>query len=286
MSEKKILVTGGSGYLGSYIRQYFNADDLSRRAGQDLSLLKDLSFIKNYDVIIHMAACVNKRADAAGQNFTVNVGGTIKLLEKLSEGQTFIFCSTKDVYGSHIDKYKTVPETCSTDFIGQNAYEWSKLIAEKYAEYYCNNAKARLGIFRLSTVYAPAASQGNPGGFVSFFTRTIAKGEQLQLKMQGEQIRDLLHVNDLAEAFKFFINSNQQSSLYNIGGGLKNSTTLYQLTQTIAKLVKKSANLVLSDEAVKEQIHYVTDISKLSSELGWQPKIDIESGLRTLLENV
>lgn len=286
MSEKKILVTGGSGYLGSYIRQYFNADDLSRRAGQDLSLLKDLSFIKNYDVIIHMAACVNKRADAAGQNFTVNVGGTIKLLEKLSEGQTFIFCSTKDVYGSHIDKYKTVPETCSTDFIGQNAYEWSKLIAEKYAEYYCNNAKARLGIFRLSTVYAPAASQGNPGGFVSFFTRTIAKGEQLQLKMQGEQIRDLLHVNDLAEAFKLFINSNQQSSLYNIGGGLKNSTTLYQLTQTIAKLVKKSANLVLSDEAVKEQIHYVTDISKLSSELGWQPKIDIESGLRTLLENV
>lgn len=285
MSGKKVLVTGGSGYLGTHIRQYFNADDLSRRAGQDLSLLEDLSFIKNYDVIIHMAACVNKRADAAGQNFTVNVGGTIKLLEKLSAGQTLIFCSTKDVYGSHIDQYKAVPESCSTDFIGQNAYEWSKLIAEKYAEYYCSNARARLGIFRLSTVYAPA-SQGNSGGFVSFFTRAIAKGEQLQLKMQGEQIRDLLHVNDLAQAFELFINSNQQSSLYNIGGGLSNSTTLYQLTQTIAKLVKKSANVVLSDEAVKEQIHYVTDISKLTSELGWQPKIDIESGLRTLLENV
>ncbi|MFY9221841.1 MAG: NAD(P)-dependent oxidoreductase [Blastocatellia bacterium] len=285
MSRKRILVTGGSGYLGTHIRQYFGAEDLSRRSGQDLSLLEDLSFIKNYDVIIHMAACVNKRADAAEQNFTVNVSGTIKLLEKLSTGQTFIFCSTKDVYGSHIDKYKAVPESCSTDFIGQNAYEWSKLIAEKYAEYYCNNAKARLGIFRLSTVYAPT-SQGNSGGFVSFFTRAIAKGEQLQLKMQGEQIRDLLHVNDLAQAFELFINSNQQNSLYNIGGGLANSTTLYQLTQTIAKLVKKSANVVLLDEMVKEQIHYVTDISKLTSELGWQPKIDIESGLRTLLENV
>ncbi len=285
MSRKRILVTGGSGYLGTHIRQYFGAEDLSRRSGQDLSLLEDLSFIKNYDVIIHMAACVNKRADAAGQNFAVNVSGTIKLLENLSEGQTFIFCSTKDVYASHIDKYKTVPESCSTDFIGQNAYEWSKLIAEKYAEYYCNNAKARLGIFRLSTVYAPA-TQGNSGGFVSFFTRAIAKGEQLQLKMRGEQIRDLLHVNDLAEAFELFINSNQQNSLYNIGGGLANSTTLYQLTQTIAKLVKKQANLVLLDEMVKEQIHYVTDISKLTSELGWQPKIDIESGLRTLIENV
>lgn len=282
MKEKKVLVTGGSGYLGTHIRKYFQADDLSRRSGYDLSNCKDLSLIKNYDVIIHMAACVDKRPESASRNFEINVGGTIKLLENLSEGQTFIYSSTKDVYSNHIDSYKEVPETCLTDYVGQNAYEWSKLIAEKYVEYYTNKVGARCGIFRLSTVYAPT-TENNPGGFVSFFAKAIKNGQNLHLKMRGEQIRDLLHVDDLALAFELFINSQVKSSLYNIGGGSLNSTTLYNLTQILAKLLGKEANVTLSDDLVKEQIHYVTDINKLKTELNWQPKTSLEHRLRTLL---
>ncbi len=282
MQNKKILVTGGSGYLGTHVRNYFQADDLSRRSGFDLSNRQDLSLIKKYDVIIHMAACVDKRPEAASRNFDVNVGGTIKLLENLSERQVFIYCSTKDVYGSHIDSYKEVPETCSTDYSGQNAYEWSKLIAEKYVEYYTNKVKARCGVFRLSTVYAPF-TEGNSGGFVSFFAKAVKARQTLQLKMRGEQIRDLLHVEDLAKAFDFFINSEIKQACYNIGGGLANSTTLYQLTQILGQLANSSANVELSDEPVKEQIHYITDISKLAKELDWQPKLDLKTGLKTLL---
>lgn len=279
---KKTLVTGGSGYLGTHVRNYLQADDLSRRSGYDLNACQNLNLVKNYDVIIHMAACVDKRPEAASRNFDVNVAGTIKLLENLSEGQTFIYCSTKDVYGSHIDSYKEVPETCSTDYIGQNAYEWSKLIAEKYVEYYTNKVKARCGIFRLSTVYAPA-TEGNPGGFVSFFAKAIKKEQTLQLKMRGEQIRDLLHVQDLSYAFELFIKSHIKQACYNIGGGINNSTTLYSLTQILAKLSNSQANIELLDESVKEQIHYITDIKKLAKELNWQPKLDLETGLKTLL---
>jgi nucleoside-diphosphate-sugar epimerase len=281
VQNKKILVTGGSGYLGTHVRKYFQADDLSRRSGCDLNNNQDLSLIKHYDVIVHMAACVDKRPEADSRNFDVNVTGTIKLLENLSEGQVFIYCSTKDVYGSHIDSYEKVPETCSTEYLGQNAYEWSKLIAEKYVEYYSNKAKARAGIFRLSTVYAPA-TEGNAGGFVSFFAKAIKTGQALQLKMRGEQIRDLLHVEDLAQAFELFINSDIKQACYNIGGGMTNSITLYQLTQLLGQLTGYSPKIELSDDPVKEQIHYVTDISKLARELNWQPKLNLETGLKTL----
>ena len=88
-------------------------------------------------------------------------------LENLRAGQVFIFCSTKDVYGNHIDSYDAVPESCSTAYCGQSAYEWSKLIAEKYVNYYAARAGARAAVLRLSTVYAPA-TPGNAGGFVSF----------------------------------------------------------------------------------------------------------------------
>lgn len=279
---KKILVTGGSGYLGTHIRKYFQADDLSRRSGFDLSSSKNLSLLKNYDVIIHMAACVDKSPEAASRNFEVNVNGTVKLLENLSQNQVFIYCSTKDVYGSHIDSYKEVPETCSTDYVGQNAYEWSKLVAEKYVEYYGSKIKARYGIFRLSTVYGPV-TEGNRGGFVSFFANSVMQEKPLQLKMRGEQIRDFLHVNDLAYAFELFIKSQIGKALYNIGGGASNQTTLYGLTQILGKLSSRQAKVELLDETVKEQIHYVTDISKLAKELNWHPKLDLETGLKTLL---
>lgn len=280
--NKKILVTGGSGYLGTHVRQYFDADNLSRRVGKDLSQPNSLQNIDNYDLIIHMAALVDKREQASDNVLAVNVQGTINLLQRLEAGQTLIFCSTKDIYGSHIDAYKAVPESCPTDYCGQGAYEWSKLLAEKYIEYYAAKKGVRFGIFRLSTVYGPA-TPGNSGGFVSFFARAIQTGLPLRLKMGGAQVRDLLHVNDLARAFELFMASTLTKGCYNIGGGAPNALTLYELTQVLSRLTGQSAKLELSDEPVSEQIHYITDISKLAAELAWQPKLSIEAGLQTLL---
>lgn len=278
----KIVVTGGSGYLGTHVTNYFNAEDFSRRAGIDICKDEDAQAISDYDVVIHMAALVDKRPEIANRAFSVNVGGTLKLLENLRADQTFIFCSTKDVYGNNIDSYQTVPESCSTDYCGQGAYEWSKLIAEKYVQFYAVRANARAAIFRLSTVYG-RASETNVGGFVSFFARAIAKGEELKLKMRGEQKRDLLHVDDLSLAFEKFIKSDRKFGLYNIGGGTANSTTLVQLAHTIGKMVGKPAQLSLSDELVKEQVHYITDLNLITEQLNWLPEIDIESGLKKII---
>src|SRR4028118_1340753 len=151
----KILVTGGSGFLGTHVKEYFGADDYSRRSNLDLLNLQDAQIVEDYDVVIHLAATLDKSPEAAEEVFLTNVEGTINLLRSMKENSVFIFASTKDVYGRFADNYREVPETCQTLYNGQSALEWSKLIAERYVEFYANQNNFRSCIFRLSTVYAP-----------------------------------------------------------------------------------------------------------------------------------
>ena len=134
----KVLVTGGSGYLGTHVRRYFAADDFSRRSGLDVLRLQDAKVVANYDLVIHMAAHLDKSPDAAEQVFLTNVEGTVNLLREMREDAAFIFISTKDVYGRFADNFREVPESCPTLYSGQSALEWSKLVAERYVEYYAH----------------------------------------------------------------------------------------------------------------------------------------------------
>src|SRR5258706_374621 len=161
----RVLVTGGSGYLGTHVRRFFDAEDFSRRSHLDLLSSLDASRVAAYDVVIHLAAHLSKVPAEADLCFRTNVEGTVNLLREMSPQSVFIFASTKDVYGAHADNFDEVPETCSTDFASHGALEWSKLIAEKYVQYYAAERNFRSCIFRLSTVYA-RPSEGNQNGFV------------------------------------------------------------------------------------------------------------------------
>ena len=151
----KILVTGGSGYLGTHVRKFFNADDFSRRSSLDILNIDDVTMVKDYDVVIHLAALLDKDPDNSGNVFLTNIDGTVNLLREMKEDAVFIFASTKDVYGRFADNFSQVNENCPTLFAGQSPLEWSKLIAERYVEYYSNARNFRSCIFRLSTVFGP-----------------------------------------------------------------------------------------------------------------------------------
>ncbi len=77
-----ILVTGGSGFLGTHIRKFFGADDFSRRSGLDVLNLQDAQTVQDYDVVIHLAATLDKSPEAAEEVFLTNVEGTINLLRE------------------------------------------------------------------------------------------------------------------------------------------------------------------------------------------------------------
>ncbi|MBK8811611.1 MAG: NAD(P)-dependent oxidoreductase [Acidobacteria bacterium] len=278
----KILVTGGSGYLGSHVRDYFNADDLSRRSGRDVLNMQDAQIAADYDVVIHFAAEMDKSAENSESVFLTNVEGTVNLLRSMRSGATFIFASTKDVYGRFADNYAEVPETCPTLYAGQSPLEWSKLIAERYVEYYAHLNHFRSCIFRLSSPYVKN-TPGNTPNFVTGYAEAINKGEPIRLPGKGTPRRDLLHVRDVALACEAFSESVIRHGLYNLGGGVQNALTLREL---VSKLEEVSGLQALVDEdnslPMPVPMNFISDLSLVRQELGWQPTISLEDGLITL----
>ncbi|MCU0240765.1 MAG: NAD(P)-dependent oxidoreductase [Pyrinomonadaceae bacterium] len=278
----KFLVTGGSGFLGTHIRNFFNADDFSRRSNLDILNLQDVSVVEEYDVVIHLASVLDKSHDSAEEIFLTNIEGTVNLLRNMQENSVFIFASTKDVYGRFADNYQEVPETCETLYNGQSPLEWSKLIAEKYVEYYASKNNFRSCIFRLSTIYAPNSPNNTPN-FVSHYVDAINKGEQLCLPLNGVPVRDFLHVEDFAKACQAFIDSIIRRGLYNLGGGRKNAMSLLELIKKMETVSGYQA-IINTENPLPQPVplNYVSDLTRIMHELDWKPLIKIEDGLKTL----
>ena len=280
----KILVTGGSGYLGSHVRRFFSADDFSRRSNLDILNLTDAERVADYDVVIHLAAFMDKSLDGADLSFRTNAEGTKNLICNMRPNSVFIYASTKDVYGIHASAYPTsVPETCDTSYAGQSAFEWSKLMGERYVEYFAAQRSVRACIFRLSAVYARPTS-GNENGFVTHYVESVKHGWPIRLPAAGDPRRDILFVDDFSRACQAFIDSPRVTGLYNLGGGSANAAYLREIIQTIGNLIQLQPTIVNDAKfPLPDPMNYVSDLTRINEELGWQPQVGIEEGLRNLL---
>jgi len=279
----RLLVTGGSGYLGTHVRAFFNADDFSRRIQLDVLNPLDCARAGSYDVVIHLAAHLSKDPADAEAVFRTNVEGTINVLRQMEPNSVFIFASTKDVYGPYADNSEEVPETCSTEYANHSALEWSKLIAEKYIEYYAAQRNFRACIFRLSTVCA-RPSEGNVSGVVTHYVESVKRGWPIRLPVEGKPVRDILHVDDLARACQAFIDSPIQHGLYNLGGGRDNALSLREIIDKTAEIIQ--CNPVFDAEhplPPPVPLNYISDLTRIKRDLSWEPQIGIEEGLRSLI---
>jgi CDP-paratose 2-epimerase len=279
----RILVTGGSGYLGTHLRHFFEAEDFSRRSNLDVLSQLDAARAGEYEVVIHLAAHLSKNpADAEGC-FRTNVEGTVNLLREMQPNSVFIFASTRDVYGPHADDFNEVPERCRTDYENQSALEWSKLIAERFVEYYAAQRNFRSCIFRLSTVYA-RPSEGNENGFVTHYVEAVKRGWPLGLPLDGKPVRDIMHVDDFSRACRAFIDSSVTRGLYNLGGGPANALSLREIVDKVAEIIQ--CNPVFDENASLPPpvpLNYISDLSRVRQELDWHPRIGIEEGLKSLI---
>ncbi len=279
----RILVTGGSGYLGTHVCRFFDAFNFSRRNNHDILNIYDLTRVAHYDVVIHLAAHLDKDPKAAEECFRINAEGTANVLRHVRQGAVFIYASTKDVYGSHADEYEEVPETCSTAYCGQSAFEWSKLIGERYVEYYAAERDLRACIFRMSTVYA-RPSEGNEPGFVTHYVESVKRGQPVRLPAGGAPRRDILHVDDFSRACRAFIDSSLPRGMYNIGGGRENAASLREIVERVGRMIELVPKIEDAAHTLAPvPLNYVSDLARIRAELGWQPETGIEEGLRSLL---
>jgi nucleoside-diphosphate-sugar epimerase len=285
----KILVTGGSGYLGTWVRQFFLADDLSRRCfDHSRSTFFDIldeggvAKVANYDAVIHLAAHFDKSPEGAPDCFRTTAQGTANVIRYMKPGSVFVYASTKDVYGSHAAEMEEVDEHTSTDYCGQSAFEWSKLIGERYVEYYARNKNIRAAIFRLSTVFARPSS--NEPGVITHYVESVKRHLPIRLPAGVDPVRDIMYVDDFSRACKAFIDSQVEFGLYNVGGGPLNAVSVRDLLKRVGAMI--DIEPIIEEDPVMPApvpLRYVSNITRISDELGWQPQIGVDDGLRVIL---
>ncbi len=279
----KTLVTGGSGYLGTHVRRFFSADNFSRRSNLNILDEYDVRRVADYDVVIHLAAFLDKDPTAAEESFRTNAQGTANVIRQMPAGSVFIYASTKDVYGSHASNYSEVPESCPTSYCGQSALEWSKLMGEKYVQYYAATQQVRACIFRSSAIYA-RPTPDNENGFVTHYVESIKHRRPIRLPKEIDPVRDILFVDDFSRACESFIESARQFGLYNLGGGRTNAASLREIIRTIGQMIQVEP-IIEEDAGMTAPIplNYVSDLSHIRNDLRWQPTTTIEEGLRNLI---
>ena len=279
----KTLVTGGSGYLGTYVRQFFSADDFSRRIGFNILEEQDAEHVRDYDCVIHLAAYLDKSPEGAQQCFLTNAEGTRNLLRFMRPGSVFIYASTKDVYGSHASATEDVAENTSIEYAGQSAFEWSKLIGERYVEYYARQNNFRACIFRMSTIFA-RPSEGNDFGFVTHYVESVKNRRPIRLPAGVDPIRDILFVDDFSRACQQFVTKEIPFGLYNVGGGQLNAISLRTLIEKIGKIIDIEP-VIEEDPRLPEPVplRYVSDVTRLNKELKWRPLIGVDHGIQLIL---
>lgn len=279
----KVLVTGGSGYLGTYVRQFFDADDFSRRSGSDILDEEAVKRVADYDAVVHLAGHFDKEHSGARECFRTNAEGTANVIRNMRPGSVFVYASTKDVYGSHAEGYEFVDEMASTDYCGQSAFEWSKFIGERYVEYYSRKQEIRACIFRLSTVFARPSADNTPG-IVTHYVESIKHRKPIRLPVEADPVRDILYVDDFSRACRSFIYSKVDFGLYNLGGGRLNAVSLRDIIRRVSAMIEIEP-VIQEDQSIPVPVplRYVSDITRASKELDWQPQVGIDAGLRVVL---
>ena len=274
------LVTGGSGYLGMWVRDFFKAVDFSRRSSLNILEPADAQIVENYDVVIHLAGHLDKSPEGAEECFVTNADGTRNIIRNMREGSVFIYASTKDVYGSQASAYEFVPEDCPIDSTPASAFELSKLIGEQYVQFYARQRGVRACIFRMSAVFA-RPSGGNENGFVTHYVESVKHRWPIRLPAGVDPVRDILHVDDFSRACRSFIESKHEFGLYNLGGGRINAVSLRDIIDRVGKMLEIEP-VIEEDPNIPPPVplRYVSDLTRIQKELEWQPNVGIDHGLR------
>jgi len=278
----KTLVTGGSGYLGTHVRSFFNASDFSRRSSLNILEDADARIVENYDVVIHLAGHLDKNPEGAEECFRTNADGTRNIIRHMSPGSVFIYASTKDVYGDQASAYEFVPENCPLEPNPASAFELSKLIGERYVEFFAKQRGVRACIFRMSAIFA-RPSEGNENGFVSHYVESIKHRWPIRLPAGVDPVRDILHVDDLSRACRSFIHSKREFGLYNLGGGRINAVSLRDIIGRVQKMLEIEPVIEeVPNMPAPVPLRYVSDLTRITEDLDWKPQIGIDHGLQVI----
>jgi CDP-paratose 2-epimerase len=258
---------------------------------------------KGADTIIHAAGqvAVTKSLVDPRTDFETNAFGTFNILEaaRLNDS-ALVFCSTNKVYGENVNSIPLreettryalddprhsngIPEDLSIDRTGHSPYGSSKLAADVYVQDYAHTYGLRTGVFRMSCIYGERQFGVEDQGWLAWFVIATLTGKPITIYGNGKQVRDVLYVKDLIDAFDRFLLSNIRHAVFNMGGGPNNTLSLLELLDILRTITGKHPKVYFSDWRASDQKVYVSDIRKVQQALGWSPVVPPQEGILRII---
>ena len=302
METLRVLVTGGTGFIGSHLvkalvkagHQVRVLDNLSTGSIENLTDVLDAiefvrgdvrdygiveSVIRGVDAVVHLAALIDvaESVEKPDLYFDVNVRGTYNVVKASKNVSTFVFASSSAVYGEPIRM--PIPE--DHPLIPKSPYAASKVSGEAFVQAFANQYGFRPVILRLFNVYGPKQSRAYAGVIIEFIRR-VSRGEPPVIFGDGEQTRDFIHVSDVVEAIMLSFRNEEARGVFNIGSG--KGITINHLANLILKLMgRENLKPIYAQSRPGDIRNSVADITKAKRKLGFNPKVELKLGIKELI---
>ncbi len=301
---RKVLVTGGAGFIGSHVCDAFAADGWAVTALDDLSsgreenLSTDIALVVadirspeaaglvrdgGFEVISHHAAQIDVRVsvDRPDHDASINIMGLLNLLEAAVEGgvRRFLYVSSGGVvYGEPDDL--PVSETAPKQPL--SPYGVSKLAGEHYLHFYRQIRGLESLSLRYSNVFGPRQDPHGEAGVVAIFGRSVMEGRPITVFGAGEQTRDYVYVGDVAQANVLAAGLDVSGArtmddvAFNVGTSLE--TSVNELASAVMRVAGRQVEVVVAPERPGELLRSCLDASKLEDR-GWRRAGSLEDAL-------
>ena len=305
---RKVLVTGGAGFIGSHVAEALVAegcevhviDDLSGGvetnvpAGATLHQVDirsteaaELVRQERFAALCHLAAQMDVRRSVADPQFdaTVNVLGFLNLMEagRDADLERVAFASTGGaIYGEpdpSVNDGGPQPESHPTRPL--SPYGITKLVSEHYLRFYAATHGITYAALRFGNVYGPRQNPHGEAGVVAIFAQRMLRDEPVRVNGTGTQTRDYVFVGDVVRAFIAALAS-EQSGIFNVGTGVE--TDVNALFDTINDETGAGRTREHGPAMPGEQMRSVLDTRHIRETLGWTPTVDVAEGLRQTVE--
>jgi UDP-glucose 4-epimerase len=300
---KKVVVTGGAGFVGSNIVRrllkegakvvvlddFYTGNETNLPVGDpnlevvrgsvtDFELTRDV--VRGAISVIHEAArniIVSTRNPR--EDYEVNIGGTLNVLLAVRECNVprMVYASSASVYGN--PRYLPINEDDSTNML--SPYAVSKFAGENYCKAFYESYGLSTSMVRYSNVYGIAQRPDNPYcGVIAKFFEMAMSGKAPRIHGDGEQTRDFTYIDDVVDATLLAgFSPKAEGQVYNVGTGRE--TSVNQLARTIIQVTGAEVEPEYVDRRDIDNIRRrVVNIEKIRRELRWSPSVTIEKGLR------
>jgi CDP-paratose 2-epimerase len=296
------LIRAGNERNLDWLRATFGGDSFRLIRADVRNAEKLAEAAKAADVLVHLAAqvAVTTSVTDPRDDFECNALGTFNAVEaaRLSpRPPILLYASTNKVYGGMEDvsieqtatnyRYSSlpfgVPETYPLDF--HSPYGCSKGAGDQYVRDYARIYGIRTVVFRQSCIYGPRQFGVEDQGWLAWFVIAAVTGKPISIYGDGKQVRDVLYVDDLLDAYDLAIQNIDRvaGSVFNVGGGPVNTLSVWsEFAPILEELKGEKISVGWGDWRPGDQRIYVSDIRLIGQQLGWEPRVPVREGIERL----